>query len=187
MNLEDVIYSRRSVRSYNNEVVDESIIKKLIDAATQAPSSMNSQSWCFSVIQNKSLLKDLSDGAKKYLLSILNEQPILEKYKSSFENPDFNIFYNANTLLTIYSPDIDPKSQINCALAAQNVMLMAKSLGLGSCWIGFAQLFFNLRQTKDILEIPETYTAVSPLILGYPQNISGKIEKKSPNIIFWKK
>lgn len=159
MEINQAIHTRRSVRKFTPEIVSKETVNQLIDAAVQAPSAMNKQPWAFSVIQDKNLLKLISDRTKKYLLSIIDQKPYIEKYRNMFLDPDFNVFYNASTLLTIYAKP-KPSSDIDCCLAAQNIMLTANSLGLGTCWIGFAQAFLNTIDIKKEMNIHDNYTVV---------------------------
>ena len=50
----------------------------------------------------------------------------------------------------------------NCSLAAENMMLVAHSLGLGTCWIGFAQGYLNTREGKELLGLPIAAVPVAP-------------------------
>lgn len=186
MNIAEAITTRRSVRNYTDQQIPRLHIQQLLSAAAQAPSAMNSQPWAFSVIQDKALLKSFSDLAKSHLLTLIEDLPALEKYRGALSSEAFNIFYNASTLLTIYARPLDPHPEIDCSLAAQNVMLLAHSLGLGSCWIGFAEPLLNLPAVKKELNIPEEYSAIAPLILGYPAVLTPALPKKEPEIIFWK-
>ncbi len=186
MDLHEAIYTRRSIRNFSQQNVEKETIEKLMLAAVQAPSATNSQPWAFAVIANKELLADYSARAKKYLLGFLDQYPLLKKYETVLSNPQFNIFYNAGTLLIIYAKPLDAAPQEDCALAAQNIMLTAHELELGSCWIGFARDFFNREDIKTELSVPQEYSAVAPIILGYPQKKVPPVAKKNPEILFWK-
>ncbi len=185
MDLLEAIYSRRSVRNFKSEAVKREDMDKLLAAAVQAPSAMNSQPWAFSVIQDKDFLQGLSDRTKAYLLARLEQSPMLEKYRGLFKNPDFNIFYNAGTLLTVYGKPEGANVEGDCSLAAQNIMLTAHSLGLGSCWIGFAQIFLDLPEVKQELGVPADYMVVAPIIIGYSAEAGRLLPKKPAQVIFW--
>ncbi|HWR43881.1 nitroreductase [Sporomusa sp.] len=184
--LHEVINNRRSVRSYTDTNVDKAIIERLLNSAIQAPSAMNSQPWAYAVIQDVTLLKEYSDRSKHFLLSLLDQVPQLNKYKAAFENPEFNIFYNAQSLIIIFAKSKDLHSNEDCCLAAQNLMLTAHSLTLGTCWIGFARPFLNLPEVKEELNIPIAYEAIAPIIVGYPQVNPPAVPRKAPEILFWK-
>ncbi len=186
MELIEALTNRRSVRSYTSKKVDNTIIQELLQAAVQAPSAMNAQPWAFAIIQDNVLLKEYSDQAKRLLLTSINKTPELSKYKPLFENPDFNIFYNAQSLILIFAKNEGLHSAEDCCLAAQNLMLTAHSLGLGTCWIGFARPYFNLPEVQTQLGIPSGYEVVAPIIIGYPQINPPAALKKDPEILFWK-
>ncbi|WP_371370678.1 nitroreductase family protein [Sporomusa aerivorans] len=186
MDLFTAINTRRSVRSYADTKVDKAMIDKLLEAAVHAPSAMNSQPWAYAVIQDKSMLKDISDRTKQFLLNSLDKVPQLNKYKAAFENPNFNIFYTAESLIIIFAKPDGIRSAEDCCLAAENLMLTAHGLGLGTCWIGFARPFLNLPEIKAELAIPGDYEVVAPIIVGYPQVTPPTVPKKAPEIIFWR-
>lgn len=68
MDVREAIYSRRAVREYTNAAVDEKTLRDLIDAAIQAPSAVNAQSWLFCVVRDKSLLAVISQESKAYMM-----------------------------------------------------------------------------------------------------------------------
>lgn len=186
MNIKDAIYTRYSVRKFTTDIVDKDTINKLIQAGTQAPSAMNSQPWAFSVIQDKDTLKKISNETKVFLLEQLEKMPLMGGYRNTLANPDFDIFYNGNTLLTIYAKQQGPCPDTDCSLAAENIMLMAHSLGLGTCWIGFAKMYLNEPAAKKKFGIPDEYTIAAPIIIGYPMNSGNPAPKKEAEILFWK-
>jgi len=186
MDLEAAIVGRRSVRNYSSHPVEKEILMKLFSAATYAPSATNSQPWAFAVITDTALLKDLSTRAKSLLIESMREHPWLEKYRAALTNPDYNIFYNAPTLLIIYAKPEGPYPFLNCALAAENLMLAAHAYGLGTCWIGFAQPLLDQPELKREFGVPSEYQAVAPIVVGYPQGQTPPIPRKKPEIIFWR-
>jgi nitroreductase len=186
MDLVQAITTRRSVRAYTDRPVDRATVERLLAAAVQAPSATNSQPWSFAVIQDSDLLKTYSDRAKAHLLGRIDQTPALAKYSAMLANPAFNIFYNARTLVVIWARPEGPHPEGDCCLAAQNFMLAAHDLGLGTCWIGFAVVLLNLPEVKLELGIPAEYTAVAPLILGYPETTPPTIAKNAPQIICWR-
>lgn len=186
MNLNEAIENRRSVRSYTAQKVERGQIEKLLHAAVQAPSASNSQPWAFAVVQRGEVLDDYSRRAKDYLLSALAEHPGMAKYRGMLANSDFNIFYKAGTLIVIYAKPGALHAHGDCCLAAQNLMLTAHSLGLGTCWIGFATAFLNKPEVKEELGVPAEYAAVAPIIVGYLQGRSPQLLRDEPEILVWK-
>jgi len=186
MELMTAITTRRSVRQYTLQKVEKQTIETLLSAAVQAPSASNSQPWAFAVIQENEVLKQYSDRAKQYLLSLVDQDPVIAHYRDMLTNPEFNIFYNASSLIIIYAKPHGAHPQGDCCLAAQNLMLTAHSLDLGTCWIGFAQTFLDLPELKKELGVPAQYNVVAPIIVGYPKGRIPQLSKDLPEIIFWR-
>lgn len=183
----DVIYRRRAVRSYKPQEIDADTIRVLLRAAVQAPTAVHSEPWAFAVIQDRSLLKRLSDQAKVQLLQSIPHDAKVSGYRALLENSEFNIFYDAGTLLVIYGPAAGPYVAADCWLAAENLMLAACALGLGTCPIGFAVPVLNAAAVKAELGIPSELAAVAPIILGVPSASSPPVSRKEPQIVCWKK
>ncbi len=65
-------------------------------------------------------------------------------------------------------------------------MLVAHSLGLGTCWIGMGQLLFDSTEMKRELGVPEGYSAVAQLTLGYPAgDLPPSRGRNAPEVLFW--
>lgn len=185
MDLMQAIYSRRSIRRYKDQPVPRELVQQLLAAAVMAPSGSNSQPWSFVIIQDKELLKEYSDRAKVLALEQLRKGSDPHGYQKLLSDPGFDIFYNAGTLIIIYG-DQYPTAYADCSLAAQNLMLAAHGLGLGSCWIGFSLSLCNSPEFKGELGIPENLTAIAPLIIGYPEAVPEVANRKEPKVLVWK-
>jgi nitroreductase len=83
-------------------------------------------------------------------------------------NANLDIFYQA-PVLTVICNKVDRRWAIeDCSLAAENFMLAASGARLRTCWVGFAQKWLGTQVGKAMLEIPDAYVPVAPLILGHP-------------------
>ncbi|MDE1942167.1 MAG: nitroreductase [Betaproteobacteria bacterium] len=183
------ILARHSVRTYAPRPVSESEIRTLLEAAVRAPTAMHQEPWAFVVIQDPLWLKRLSDVARPLFLDRLLHQagPGNARTVKTFADPQFNIFHDAGTLIVICAkPDL-PFSDADCWLAAENLMLAACGLGLGSCVIGSAQAALNTPAIKTELGIPQDYKAFSPIAVGYPSGKIPSTSRKAPQILAWKK
>ena len=149
MDINEAIGGRRAVREYTTQTVDEPTIRRLIDAAVQAPSAVNQQPWTFTVVRDQSLLGGVSRDAKAFMLATMPASPHQDHFKSMLSDPNFQIFYNAPALILISASAQGPWIVEDCALAAENLMLAAYAAGLGTCWIGFAQSFLNTSAGKN--------------------------------------
>lgn len=182
--LADVISGRRSVRAYNPTPVDADTISELLAAAVQAPSAMNGQPWGFSIVQDRARLKLYSDRAKALLLAAISD-PKSTHYVELLGNPEFNIFYDAGTLVAISVDAPGPYVDADCWLAAQNFNLAAHARGLGTCCIGFAVGVLNLPDVKQELGVASGGRVIAPLILGEPRGPTPVVPRRPPRVLAW--
>jgi len=133
MSIIDAIYKRRAIRNYAPDPVSEANIHPLLYAAIQAPTAMHEEPWAFAVIQDKKLLDQLSEDAKELVWEEAkgSDSHIAKHSIKMVSNPEFNIFYNATTMIVIYGKPMGPFVAADCWLAAQNLMLAACAAGLG--------------------------------------------------------
>ena len=182
MNLNKAISGRRSTRDYTAAPVDEKVILRLIDAATQAPSAMNQQPWTFTVIRDQALLERISREAKACMLATTPVGSHSSHFQSLLSEDSFQLFYHAPVLVLISGNESSQWMVADCALAAQNLMLAAYAEGLGTCWIGFAQGFLNTPQGKHMLGLPAEWMPVAPIIVGHPLSTPVPVAHKAPEI-----
>lgn len=185
MNVTEAFFARRSVRAYAPRVVDEATIHSLLRAAVQAPSAENAQPWAFAIVQDTAQLKRYSDQAKKMLLDDAASEAKVHRYEELLRNESFNIFYDAGTLIVICATERGPYSDANCWLAAQNLMLAACDVGLGSCCVGFAIPVLNTRAAKDDLHLPMSGAAVAPIIVGFASVLPPPVVRREPEVLTW--
>ncbi len=184
MDLNEAITSRRSVREYTKETVDEETINRLIDAAVHAPSAVNQQPWIFTVLRDQSVLDRVSREAKSHMLTTTLPSPHSEHILSMLNDPNFHIFYHAPALILISVTAAGPWIVEDCALAAENLMLAAYAERLGTCWIGFAQAFLNTSDGKNMLSLPADGVSVAPIIVGHPRVTPTPVPRKEP-VVRW--
>jgi len=182
MDLIDAIYSRRSVREFTAETVNEKVIRGLIEAAVQAPSAVNAQPCTFCVVRDKTVLATISREAKAHMVKTTPVGLMSHHFGEILNDPNFSIFYNAPVLILISTIGDIPWAVEDCALAAENLMLAAQGAGLGTCWIGFAQAWLGTPEGKALLKLPATYKPVAPIIVGHPKAAPPPIPRKEPEI-----
>jgi nitroreductase len=187
----DVIYTRRSVREYTPQKLDESTIRGLLDAAVQAPTAIHTEPWAFVVIQDAQTLKRYSDVAKAaWAREAAKDLALYSGERHGFAerlaSPEFSIFYDASTLIVICGKPMGPFVVADCWLAAENLMLAACALGLGTCCIGSALPALNAPEAKAELSIPADVTAIAPIILGVPSGSAAAVSRRDPDILCWK-
>jgi len=186
-NLFETILARRSVRAYAPDKLDRNTIQTLLAAAVRAPTAMHEEPWAFVVVQNRQVLKQLSDRAKPLFIERLHRShPTGGHAIDTFANPDFNIFHNAGTLIVLCAKPSGPFVEADCWLAAENLMLAACAIGLGSCVIGSCVAALNLPEVKAELGIPAEFNVVAPIIVGVPSGETAATSRKEPLILAWK-
>jgi len=172
------IYQRRSIRQFKDKPVEESLIQAVLDAANQAPSAHNKQSWRFIVIR---------DEKKQQLAQLVSQRA------SDFPKPSSAILrmaartilsapvvigvMNTGTLIRhgteLFNIEHDVSGDFfrtmeiqSSAAAVENLLLAATSLGLGSVWLGILYLIKD-EVLSFLGEAHGEFMAVIPL--GYPQ------------------
>lgn len=182
MDIKAAISGRRSTRDFTAQVVDDETIRRLIDAAVLAPSASNGQPWTFTVVRDQALLDHVSDAAKSHLLASLPAGPEHDRRRASLTDQGFQLFYHAPVLIVISGRTDKPWVTEDCSLAAENLMLAAHSLGLGTCWIGLSQGYLNTADGKNALGLPESCVPVAPIIVGYPKAEIAPTTRQEPEI-----
>jgi nitroreductase len=182
----ELIYRRRAVRAYTSETLDEPKIRALLDAAVQAPTAMHLEPWAFVVVQDRAVLKRLSDRAKLIARDDASHRDLVRAPRPSpLADPEFNIFYDAGTLIVICGRAVGPFVEADCWLAAENLMLAACAMGLGTCCIGFALPALRAPDVKQELGIPPDVTAVAPIIVGRPRGPTPSVGRREPLVLRW--
>ncbi|MDR3588366.1 MAG: nitroreductase family protein [Negativicutes bacterium] len=170
----ETIKSRRSTRKFKPEQIRQDELEAILEAGTYAPSGHNCQPWHFLVVQNQAALDAINDRTKQELAKA-TEKHLAERS----ENPRYHIFHHAPTVI-IVSGDSAATSPVplaatgasytpltDCSAAIQNMLLMAESLNIGSCWIGIINFFFTLPEEIAKLPVPKGYKPLFAVSLGY--------------------
>ncbi|MBD3292372.1 MAG: hypothetical protein GF393_05575 [Armatimonadia bacterium] len=207
----DLLRKRRSVRNYTDDQVTEDEIMQLIEAAVQAPSGLNAQSWCFTIIQTpdrlahirrriraiyRFLLKMLDSRVSKFMLrlqvgqeavEVLEEaRPLLEGIVDVEKTGQDRLFWGAPTLVIVHSPEEDPTGAESAHYAVGNFMLMATTMGLGTCLIGFlTAVAEHDPRVRELIGIPEDHSLDAALVVGHPDvQYLRSVDKRAAQIEF---
>ncbi len=184
MDINEAIAGRRSVRAYTKQPVEEPVIHRLIEAATQAPSAVNQQPYLYTVMRDPSMLDRISAAAKSFMLPTVGTSPHEDHFRKMLGDPHFQIFYHAPALILISGVTAGDWIVEDCALAAENMMLAAYGAGLGTCWIGFAQKYLNTAEGKKMIGLSPECVPVAPIIVGHPKAAAPSVPR-NPAVVRW--
>ena len=169
----ETILHRRSIRRFEPKQIEEAALQQILQAGLYAPSAGGRQGVIFAVCQDREANERLGK------IKRANSQPRMATATSfvSREQPSIaddpklkNAFYDAPTVITMFAPKNFLFSVDDCAVAAENMMLAADALGIGSCYIGQGWTAFADPYGQEILRqwnIPTDHYAVMQLLLGY--------------------
>jgi nitroreductase len=177
----DTIYNRRAIRHYTSKQISDDQLQQILKAALHAPNAMNKQNWHFTVIQNKELMNKLSSLITDNIIN-LNIKPLIKM----ISHPAYDPFYNAPTVIFISGNDQAEFVKIETGAAAQNIALAAESLGLGSCVITMPMYAFasqNAEELKKYLGIPEGYSYICSVVLGYTEGELPDVPLRNTDVI----
>lgn len=184
-----VIRSRRSVRSYTSNPVDDVTVDTLLEAAIWAPSAVNAQPWAFGIIRDRSLLERYAERAKAIYLTdppagelSATPAPVLQHLRELLSQPGYDVFHGASTLITIYATAAGDVP--DCFLAAENLMLAAYASGLGTCPIGLSRPLMNQQDVKDELGVPSSVVAALPIVVGHPAEQPQTTPRNPPSVYY---
>lgn len=172
--MKTILY-RRSIRRFEEKQIAENELEQILQAGMYAPSAGGRQSVIFAVCQDKSVNERLGKikRANSHPRMATAASYVSKEQPSIADDPKMiNAFYDAPTVITMFAPRNFLFSVDDCAVAAENMMLMATSLGVGSCYIGQGWTAFAAPFGQEILrkwDIPDGYYAVMQLLLGYPR------------------
>lgn len=181
------ISGRCSVRDFRPDKLDRKLIERLLRAAVWAPTGIQQEPCAFVVVQDRAVLRRISDRAKPSFLDEMQRAYVQRTGHGTniFAEPEFNIFYNAGTLILLCGLTHAPFVLADCWLAAENILLAAYAAGLGTCLIGAAVGALNEEQSKRELNIPASHTVVVPIIVGVPKADGPPRAPKEPRVLHW--
>lgn len=167
MNTFETIKARKSVRAFEDKPVEKEKIEKIANAGNMAAGTPMAGKVYFNVISNKELLKGIAEATK----AVMQKSGVDMLVKLS-ANPMFNPLYNAPVAIVV-STDIadNPNSASmatqNAACAAENMLLAATDLGLGSCYLMTPTMAFAVPAMKEATGLKENTQPVCVVVVGY--------------------
>lgn len=145
----NAIFTRTSVRSYEERPVEAEKIEKILRAAMAAPSAVNQQPWEFYVVTDKAVLAELSQVSPYTAMTA--KAPVAIVLCSRKEN--------------IIVPEL---IDVDMAIATENVLLEIEAQGLGGVMLGIAPFADRMEKVSKALNLPENLSPFTVVPFGYP-------------------
>ena len=156
------IMARRSVRAYKDQAVPRELLEQVVECGINAPNAMNAQQWEVRVVESKEWIEKATEAYKLAAKGTPAEKSMADpSFKNMFRNAPVVIFIGCKS--GKYTP-------VDCGLMAENMMLAAQSLGLGTVCMGGPIGFFLQPAGEPLLKSLAFSEGYEPLIcigIGY--------------------
>ncbi|MEW6355113.1 MAG: nitroreductase [Planctomycetota bacterium] len=178
MNVIEAIKTRRSIKgNFLDKPVEREKIEQVIEAGLWAPSGQNQQPCRFIVVTEPGLLAEIEAEMFRIGETIKKLRPIVglfkkelsgEKGKRAIKSVRPHAFHGAPGLILIGAMRDSSSTYFkDCSLAAQNMMLAAHELGLGTCCMGWVGAINQSKALKAKLDIPKGFEICQGITIGY--------------------
>ncbi len=166
MDVMQAIRERRSVRSFVNRPVDKGILMKLLEVAVWSPSGGNGQTWRYVFVTEEKMMKKI----KMVSPGLLGNPPVVIVIAQDIALARYKGGKMGSEVIT----------KMDSAMSAQNIMLAAHSMGLGTCVIAS----FHPGAVGKLLSLPENIVPQLMVSVGYPKAIPPAPERQMEGI-YW--
>ncbi|MCX6055625.1 MAG: nitroreductase family protein [Chloroflexi bacterium] len=163
----DVILKRRSIRKFTDQPLERENLLMLVKAGMAGPTAMNSQPWEFLIVTEKETM----DRFRKALMFAKMNAPAaicVLGSKRMQKNKAGDKFWVQD-----------------CSAAAENILLAATAMGLGSVWVGVHPVGLFEKQIKNILNLPRGVTPLNLIYLGYPAEVKEARTQYDDKRVHW--
>jgi nitroreductase len=165
MDVMEAIRTRRSIRKYKPNPVSDDDVLRCLEAARWAPSANNSQPWEFVVVKDPETRKRLAQIHSWG--RFMKDSPVV--------------------IVVLADPERSPNYYHgDAAVATQNILLAAHSLGLGTCWMGVVNTGFE-EPIKELLGVPRSLRVLCTVSLGYPDESPKRSRRDLDEMVHWEK
>lgn len=171
----ETIMTRRSVRQYKPQAVEREKMQTIVECGINAPNAMNKQPWEVRVVDNADYINGVTELYKK-------------ANPKAAEDPAFkNMFRNAPTVVFIGHDTKSESSPFDCGLLAENMMISAWSMGIGSCCLGSLARFMKTPEAAEYLQklgFSEGYELLYCIGFGYPDEAPAAKPREAAKVKF---
>lgn len=153
MELYEGLISRRSIRQYTGEKIDDDKIQAIIRAGMYAPSASNRRPWHFIIIDDRKIMKKIME---------------FHPYSAMLKNA-------SHVIAVCGDEDLENGPgyyKLDCSAASQNILLAAHSFGLGAVWLGIEPREQRINDLCTLLDLPAHVHPLSLISIGMPVNLT---------------
>ncbi len=184
--VEEAFLKRRSVRKYKRKQVPEHYVKRILEVGRYSASQGNCQPWRFVVVRDRDMISEMELFVQNTLAMMSSAPPeeVASEEPSEQQGPPphpipikllqeappgmgIKVFHGAPTVIF---PLMDSRGighpEIDLGIVGTNMIMSAYSLGLGTCWVGFAEIL-NFSDWPQRLGIEEPYKLVEAITIGF--------------------
>jgi nitroreductase len=163
----DTILNRRSVRAYEPKQIPRDDLEKILSCGDAGPSGANNRGWRYVVVQDPAYRKKLVERGMPIYRQWMEKMPQSFKVmREAIDKSPDPIYYGAQTIIFVIGKSMT--ADMDCPIACQNIMLAARALGIGSCWVHIGQLVLQDPAVREDFTLTEGEKAYGPIVLGYP-------------------
>jgi nitroreductase/NAD-dependent dihydropyrimidine dehydrogenase PreA subunit len=192
--VELLLKSRRSIRSYRDEAVPREKLERLIDIARYAPSGHNSQPVQWLVVEDASETRRMGGLVVEWMRAIVESKPemaanlrfdrIVEQFDAGYDY----ILRGAPHVIVAHADKANAMMAPTASIIALTyVELAAYATGLGACWAGYFQIACgSYKPLQEALNLPEGHQVHGALMVGYPKHRFSRIPLRNAPAIAWR-
>ncbi len=158
------ILTRRSIRNFTEEVISDEQLHQILRAAMYAPSANNRQPWHFVIIDERKQLDKI---------------PTFHPYAEMVRKAPVAVAICGD----FHLESAEGYLALDCAAAAQNIMLAAHAMEIGSCWLGIYPREQRIQAVRELLELPGHILPIALIVLGIPNEIKSTPKRFRPDRI----
>jgi len=145
------IFSRRSIRKYQDREVPEQMISDLLEAAMAAPSAVKKDPWHFIVIRERQTLD-------KMIQFMPNAQMLKQATAAFVVCGDITKAHDQQESYMLQ----------DLSGAVENILLAANAMGLGSCWLGVHPRLDRMDNIRALFKLPDNIIPMCSIAIGWP-------------------
>jgi len=169
MTVSEAILSRRSIRKYKPGAITEEQLKIMLNAAMHAPSARNTRPWSFIAVTDRAQIDRLNEVMKanhfKQAAAVIIVVALPERQIGLCEGNHLN----------------------DCGAAAQNILLQAWEMGIGTVWCGLYPVEERMKGAYDVFGIPEGALPFCAIAMGIPDESPAAKGKYEEELVHWNK